>query len=133
MKPAITIEGIQELQRANLQAMAALRPSGALGRAVRWATMAVHRYAVAITHVDTGALRASHQMHYREGHRDAEGRVDINPSTRNPKHGIPPARYGPVEHARAGSHAFYERTYFEAGPDIIYRAGTMLARGLPRG
>jgi len=132
-KIAVDIHGIQALQTANVKMIHALKPSNALGRAVRWATTAVHRYVVRITHVDTSALRRSHQMSYRESHNKARGIVDINPYTRNPKHGIPPRKYGPVEHQRGGSHAFYERTYYEAGPRIIKRAGTILARSLPRG
>lgn len=132
MRTAVTIEGIQRLQRDNLKTIAALRPGGALGRAVKIATMAVHRYAVRITHVDTGALRGSHQMAFRESRRGAEGLVDINRATRNPVHGIPPREYGPIEHARGASHAFYERTYYEAGPEIVARAGSTLKRSLPR-
>jgi hypothetical protein len=128
----VTIAGIQRLQTANLRAMYQLRPENALGRAVRWATIAMHRYVVRITHVDTSALKRSHRMSYRESDRGAEGLIDINPNTRNPKHGIAPRKYGPVEHARGGSHAFYERAYYEAGPEVLRRAGTILARSLPR-
>lgn len=132
MKIATDMAGIQRLQRDNLSIMASLKPGGSLGRAVKWATMGVHRYAVRITHVDTGALRGSHQMSFREGHGEAEGLVDISRATRNPKHGIPPFQYGPIEHARGASHAFYERTYREAGPSIIARAGSMYRGSLPR-
>lgn len=110
------IQGIQEAQRQNAEWMAALRPSGGFGEAIRYGTTAAHRYAVSVTHVDTGALRASHRMGIYEGGR--EGRVDIDGGAANPR-GQRPARYGVYEHNRGGEHAFYGRTVKEAGPNIV--------------
>ena len=123
----LTIEGIQGAQQANLRAIAALRPSGALGQAIRGASLAAHRYAVAVTHVDTGALRASHRVHLR----GLEGVISIDPAAVNPRSRKRPAEYGVYEHARGGSHAFYERTVAEAGPRIASQALALLRRGLP--
>ena len=110
----MTIRGIQEAQRWNVRAIAALRPSGALGWAIVWGTAAAHRYAVSITHVDTGALRASQRMAVS----GAQGRIYLDASARNPRTGQRTAAYGPVEEARGGSHAFYRRTVAEAGDAI---------------
>lgn len=105
-----SINGIQQAQRWNLRAIAAMKPSGALGRSVQYATIEGHRYVVSITHVDTGALRASHRI-WLGG---LQGRIYIDPNAINPK-GQRPYIYGPKEHARGGAHAFYYRTYNEFG------------------
>lgn len=67
-----------------------------------------------ITHVITGALRGSHTPYQR---RALVWDVTPNPATINP-FGFYPAKYGPIEHARGGSHAFYERTLNERFPEI---------------
>ncbi len=120
----MTIKGIQEAQRWNLRAIAALRPSGALGRAIQWGTAAGHRYAVSITHVITGALRASHRMSVSS----TQGRIFLDPSARNPRSRQRTAVYGPVEERRGGEHAFYRRTVTEAGPRIAREMGQRVAR-----
>ena len=127
MSVRLTIEGIQEAQQANLREIAALRPSGVLGEAIRRATLAAHDYAVKITHVDTGTLKASHRVHLR----GLEGVISIDPAAVNPRSRKRPAEYGVYEHARGGSHAFYARTVVEAGPRIASQALALLRRGLP--
>lgn len=113
----LTIQGIQEAQQRNQRQIAALRPSGAFGEAVRDATVELQRYAIAVTHVDTGALKGSHLMEVKE----LWARVFISPSAVN-SYGLRPASYGPVEHGRGGDHAFYERTVAERGQQVIDRA-----------
>jgi hypothetical protein len=125
----LTIRGIQEAQAANNRWMAAVRPRGALGRAVQDGMVAAQRYAVAITHVDTGALRASHRMAFREESRSAHGTISIDPASVNP-HGQRPAVYGPVEHGRGGSHAFYERVVSERGLEILQQMAGVVGREL---
>lgn len=110
----LSITGIQEAQAANNRAIAAVRPEGGLGRAVQYGTTAAHRYALAATHVDTGALKSSHRMELSGAH----GRVFIDPSAMNPRSGQRTAVYGPFEHARGGEHAFYQRVIDEYGPEI---------------
>lgn len=124
----LTIRGLQQAQQANLRAIAATKPGGALGRAVLYATTGAQRAAVVITHVDTGALRASHRIRMERG--GLRGVIYIDPTGKNPRTGQRTAIYGPSEHARGGSHAFYERTVNEAGPDLVRGAGTILARGV---
>lgn len=125
----VGIAGIQKAQRANSRALAALKPSGAMGRAVQEMTAMAQRFAIAITHVDTGALRASHRMRIES--RGSRGRVFIDRAARNPRSGRRTADYGPVEHRRGGTHAFYERTRREHGATIGKRGLAVLRRGLP--
>ena len=111
----VIVDGLREVQDANLQRIAALQPSGAMGKAIKDAATRLHRYAVAITHTWKylgGGLKASHRMAV-EG---ASAKIYIDPSAVNPR-GQRPADYGPQEHARGGTHAFYKRTVDEEGPE----------------
>lgn len=123
----MTIAGIQEAQARHLRMIAALRPGGALSRVIYLATVEAHRYAVLITHVDTGALRASHRISFDANR--MRGEISIDPATVNPR-GERPAEYGPEEHARGGSHAFYRRTAVERGPQILRDVLQQLRAGL---
>jgi hypothetical protein len=114
----LTIKGLQEAQAANLKNIAALKPNGAFGRAVQYATIQAQRYAVSITHVDTGSLRASHRMQMYGN----KGEIFIDPNAVNPRSRSRPVDYGVYEHKRGGSHAFYARTEQEAGPKIANAA-----------
>jgi len=125
----MTIKGIQRAQAANNRALAAVQPRGGLGRAVQWGIAEAQRYAVAITHVDTGALRASHRTRFEQRRRWARGRMMIDASSVNP-HGGRPSLYGPIEHDRGGGHAFYERTQRERGKRILVGMGDIVRRGL---
>ena len=121
----VTIRGIQEAQRANLEVIKNLQPGGAFGRAIQYGTIEAHRYAVSITHVQTGALRASHRMEVS----GLEGRIFIDPTSENPRGGRPEI-YGPIEEARGGEHAFYARTEAEAGYRIAQAAGEGFIRDI---
>jgi len=110
----IGIEGLQEAQRQNQKMLAALEPRNAPAKALQYITAALLRYATVITHVVTGALRASH----RAGYFNYRGVVFIDSGAVNP-FGDRPSVYGEYEHARGGSHAFYERTVREAGGSIM--------------
>jgi hypothetical protein len=122
----LDIKGLQEAQDANLRLIAAVKPNGALGRAVQYATIAAQRYMVSVTHVDTGALRASERMSLN----GEVGRIYIDANAINP-HGQRPSVYGVFEHGRGGEHAFMARTYYEAGERILMQAGERLLRELP--
>lgn len=121
MAVSMTIRGLQEAQQANQRRLAELKPSGALGRAVQYATATLQRHAIGVTHVDTGSLRASHRMRLEAG--GLRGVIYIDPSAVNPRSGQKTSVYGPAEHARGGSHAFYARTVAEAGPQVEKQAG----------
>lgn len=122
--PKTTIKGLQEAQAAVNKASAAVKPKGAFGRAVKHLTIGARSYAVKITHVDSGGLKAAH----REKISDLRGEVFIGPGSGPSGR---PSVYGPYEHARGGDHAFYERTQDEAGDRLGREALNVLKRGLP--
>ena len=109
------IGGLQQAQAANNRRIAELKPQGAAGQALRRAGQMIVRYVIAITHVDTGALRASHRLEIN----GLRGRIYIDPSARNPRTGALTSVYGAIEHARGGKHAFYTRTKNEYGPEVV--------------
>ncbi len=125
--PRLSIRGIQEAQRANVRWVAAMRPSGRFGKAIQFATSQAHRYAVSITHVRTGALRASQRMKVNS----LKGQIYLDQSARNPISRELTSKYGPVEHARGGTHAFYARTELEAGQRIARAAAAGMMAGVP--
>jgi hypothetical protein len=113
----VSIKGIQKAQAENLRRIAALKPGGELPRAVQMATVQMHRYAVAVTHVDTGSLRASHRITMLD--RGLTGRIDIDPFSVNPWTNQIPHVYGVHEHNRGGDHAFYTVARLRHGRDVI--------------
>jgi hypothetical protein len=123
-----SIRGLQEAQRAILKTIAAVKPTGALGRAVLYLAIDAYRTAVALTHVDTGALRASHNL-ITEG--DARYRIAIRSGAYNPRTRALTSKYGPAEHGRGGSHAFYQRTYDRGGEMAANAISRYLVRELP--
>ncbi len=122
----VTIYGIQAAQAALNRVSAVAKPGGPLAQAVQEATVQAQRYAIVITHVDTGALKGAHVTSVRGHH----GEVYINPAAAR-SDGRRPAQYGPYEHERGGSHAFYERVIDERGAQIAREAGRVLMRALP--
>ena len=122
----LSITGIQEAQSEMVKTIARMQATGPRQRAILYATTAAHRYLVSITHVDTGAYRASQWMEAK-GER---GQIYVNPSTTNPRSKVKPVEYSVYEEERGGEHAAYERTVKEAGPGIIEEASKILARGI---
>lgn len=106
----LTIDGLQQTQMANLRMIANMQPDGALGRMVQYVTAIAQRFAVSITHVDTGALKASHRIDVK-GYR---GEIYIDPNAVNPRSLVPVREYAGDEHNRGGEHSFYQRTYEQA-------------------
>lgn len=123
----IDIQGLQEAQQGNQRTIAALQPSGAMGRAVQQMTLDAQRYAISITHVDTGSLRASHRVSMN-GNR---GMVYLDETAVNPRSRAHPAVYGPAEHNRGYPHNFYERTVEERGKEISQDALNQVYSALP--
>ncbi len=100
----------------------------AVGRGVMVGLSDLWHYAVDITHVDTGALRSSHRVTMdRVTSREAVGRLHLV-HVRNPDSGKSTLLYGPIEHDRGGSHAFYERTWRERGEAAVERAAEVVGR-----
>ena len=87
----------------------------ATGRGMRWAIEQIGkdvlRTSGSMTHIDTGALRASHRMEFSSKGKTARALIFIDPTAVNPRTGRRVAEYGFYEHARGGSHAFYGRTF----------------------
>jgi hypothetical protein len=106
--------------------IAELRPSGKLGKAVQYGTIQAHRYAVGLTHVDTGSLKSSHRMEIK----GLRGEVYIDPNASNPRSGRRTAMYGQYEHDRGGEHAFYQRVIDEYGKQIEGEMRDIVRRGL---
>lgn len=98
----------QRLQADLLKIAEALKPNTGMGRAVRAIGLAAHRGAVNATHVDTGTLRASHIFTMQESGDTARGLVRMSEAAINWRTGQRAHLYGGIEHARGGSHAFYE-------------------------
>ncbi|MBU6361166.1 MAG: hypothetical protein KGS46_14220 [Chloroflexi bacterium] len=117
------IRGLQQAQAAMNRRIAELKPAGALGQAVKRAGLMIHRYVLGITHVDTGALRASHRIEIN----GTKGKIYIDPNARNPRTGAKTAAYGAVEHARGGAHAFYTRTKHEYGDEVVRAVKTYVS------
>jgi len=109
MSEEFSIKGIQEAQAVNAKMIARLQPNGEVGQKIKDLTSSAHRYAVSITHVLTGSLRASHRMELK----GLRGRIYLDPSAINPRTGQKPAVYGYYENKRGGEHAFYDRTVEE--------------------
>jgi len=120
----LSITGLQRALENNQRRIEAMQPRGALGKAVQWGLLTALRYVLQIIHVDTGALRASQRMRLS----GLRGTIYIDPAAVNPR-GHRPADYGPIEHARGGSHAFYARTDAERGEEIVGGMIRIWARG----
>jgi hypothetical protein len=113
-----TIRGLQEAQRWNARAIANMRPSDKFGRLIQTITTQLQRQEIAITHVDTGALRASERMEIN----GLRGRIFIDQNARNPRSGVPTHVYAVFENARGGEHAFAERAARDIAPRIVNQA-----------
>lgn len=122
------ITGLQETQRAMTKAVGAVKPANGLGRAVQFVGISAQRYMIGVTHVDTGAYRASQLIQY-EG--PARLRISVNPNARNPRTRALVSSYAPIEEGRGGDHAAYERTYNYARTALAPRAVSMLMSELP--
>lgn len=127
----MTIKGLQEAQAAMNQVVAAMKPRGAYGKAIQYATVQAHAYLVKITHVDTGAYRASQRMQIDLGS-EPRGIVFVDPSATNPRSGARVAQYAEVEEARGGTHASYNRVVSEIGDRLVREAGAIIEGELPR-
>lgn len=118
-----TITGLQEAQEANLRKIAALKPSGSLGRAIQWGAGEAHRFLTANTAHWTGALRASRRIKMRA--RGLEAVISAAPEAINPRSDARPSRYdvslhrrGQVPGRRSGILASMPYTVEKAGPRI---------------
>lgn len=124
----ISIRGLQRAQAMNKRAIEALKPSGALGRALQFVSLETHRYIVKITHRITGALASSRRMSIDYG--AMRGIVFTSPSARNPRSGALTSEYDVYEEARGGSHAAWQRTRSEIGEKVVRHGISMVVEGI---
>lgn len=131
----MTIRGLQEAQKANLELLAAMRPDGAVGRTIVIATAETHRRLTRNTPHDIGALRATRRTEVI----GLRGRVYNDPGARNPRSRTPPAEYDVYLHAqgripglRSGIRASMPYTVEHDGPKIAHRAIKLMVKGFPQ-
>ena len=103
----VEIKGLKETQRRLEKALQEISAGGGLEAIIAKATLRAHRYATSITHVDTGRLKNSHFPSIQTKGNEVYGVVGNNTA------------YAMFEHERGGSHAFYDRTMKEEGPNIV--------------
>ena len=129
---SLSITGLQEAQKANAQDIRAVSPDGALGEAIRAGTILGHRYAIYITHVDTGAWKASHRMDFRQTGQSVRGEVYVDPSASNPRSPTRPVVYATIWEERCGEMAVYNRTVQERGKQITNVMEGIVIKGLAK-
>jgi hypothetical protein len=122
----LSIKGLQEAQRWNARAIASLKPGGEMSRAIRDVITQIQRAEISLTHVDTGALRASIRMDVQ----DKTAKTFIDPAAVNPRGRQKTINYAGVENARGGEHAFAERTVRDYAPRIVGMGVQRIGRGL---
>ena len=121
-----TIQGLEKIQAARLKLLQDMQPSGALGKAVLYATTELYSGVKGRIHKDTGTYSAA-QIVKVSG---LVGQVYTGAYS-NPKSGTAASVYGPYEEARGGSHATYSNTYQQDGVRIAETAGAMIVKELP--
>lgn len=126
MTVKVDIQGIEDARRAMEQAVRAMKPNDAFGKALKATTEHAYLYARQITHIDTGALRASHRMQFFGKY--AEIYPDPTAVRGDNKR---PAEYGIYEHNRGGTHAFYARTVLEDGDSAAQAGIRLLLKAMP--
>ncbi len=120
------IEGVEEVEAALAKAAEVAGKGNTLEQAAGFVARRAHYYMVSITHVDTGALKASHAIEQR-------GKMTVlyqHPAVVNPRSGKRPADYGVYENAHGGLHAFYDRT-MEKIPLYMELADAIIRKRLP--
>lgn len=139
----VDLRGEERVQEAIRKTLLAVKPEGGLGRAVRDATVLLFDHAKSVTHRKTGALAVSHHMEFASGgvetffqgtrlRAQAIGRIFIREGVRNPINKQLTSVYGPKEHARGGTHAFYARAFYERGQSALNLADRVIRSELPR-
>lgn len=103
-----SLKGLKAIQAANMRHMAALQPGGMVEGVHKEMSLRAFRWVVTATHVDTGTLRASRNLHI-----NGLQSVIFSQDGVNPKNKKNPREYDFHEQARAGSHATYPRFLLE--------------------
>lgn len=127
----LKVRGVHEATGAMVQAISAVQPKSGLGRAIQFATLGGRQWAQRIAHRITGTLAGAQTVDFQNAGDMSEGRVFIDPAAVNPVSSSPPSIYGPIEHARGGSHAFYSRVISERGDYLAGRAIELVLSDMP--
>jgi len=123
----VQMQGFDQAQAAMKRAVAAVKPDGELGAAVKEALFMAQAYAAQVTHIDTGTLSRSHLIQYTGG---ADGFVYPSPYNINPKSHKSASYYAIYEENRGGAHAFYARTISEHGQAILAKTGQRVTKAI---
>ena len=116
----VEVEGLKEAQD-RLTRLAQRLGSGAGVEAIMArAMLRAHRYATMIVHVDTGRLKNSLFPRLSRAPNTIYAVVGTN------------VVYAPFEHARGGTHAFFQRTIDEEGAAIMAQVEADVAREVQR-
>lgn len=129
VKSSLTIKGIQKAQQKNLRAINAVEAKGKLGKAIKAIMIPAFRFLVSITHVDTGAYRASQRMEYKREGSQAQGTLFVDPKSSHPRSGMRVKDYAIHEERRGGDHASYSRTVDFINNSGLLRHGVTMVRG----
>ena len=121
----LNIAGLQQAQRRNLERIAAMKPGGRLGAAIRDIALDAHRFLTSVTHVITGAYRASNRVSIS----GLTAKINVDSFAVNPRGGKP-IIYSVYEERRGGDHAAYARTYDQIKSGIAQRHLTAFGRSL---
>ena len=112
----------------------AMRPGDALGRAIRYAGLAMHRHVIPSTPHEYGALRAAHRVE----NKPLQARIYIDPGARAPRRKERPAVYGARLHGhgmipglKSGIRAFYQYSVQTYGAKVAKGAIREFKRELP--
>lgn len=128
MSATPNIKGLQEAQAACLQLLAAMQPSGALGRAVQLGLATASRLAITGTPTDTGSWRASHRVALQ----GLRGEVFVDPSARNSKNNALVRIYSAALARRKGGRYDVYRTVYQQQGTIAQAAARYVLEELPR-
>lgn len=112
---SLQIQGLEETQRRLVALADEVRASGGLEGIIASGTLRAHAYATKVVHVLTGRLKNSLHPRVHTRGNNVHGVVRTN------------VLYAPYEHARGGSHAFFDRTVKEEGKAIVKQIESEIA------
>ncbi len=122
------ISGLQEAQAACLKLLAAMQPSGGLGKAVNYGLAAASRLAIAGTPTDTGSWRASHRV----AQQGLRGELFIDPSARNSRNNALVQVYAAANARRKGGRYDVYKTVYQQQTTIAQEAARFVLEELPK-
>lgn len=130
----MSMKGERELATALAkgQESVAITWQKSINRRIRPIGSEMLRYAQVIVHKITGALQASLRLKYHITDEAAFGTLYLDPTVENPMTGQLPFEYGPFEHARGGSHAFFDRTFVKFQKRAAFRFMQYVLDDLPK-